>query len=267
MPSRVPAYVEGMPSSRAAEMNGSDTPEAYRPPLAATGRLRKMNDSPEDRTAKWLVGDRLACVLHLGDTSLAYQLAEQGHEVVVAGDDVTASRHEDIQYVRSRGERLPFLADAFDVVIAPEMREAPTALAEYARVLRPDGLLSTISQRYDDSIPWMRKLREITGDRGAPTTPVDTFSASGLFHEPETHEFGTWEKLDLPGLMRFAEATRHPSVGESALSQVRDLFMSYGAQTGFLRLRHETFCVRAKVDKTSMDHEAEPPDTMLLDFR
>lgn len=267
MPSRVPAYVEGMPSSRAAEMNGSDTPEAYRPPLPPTGSLREMNDSAEDRTAKWLVGDRLACVLHLGDTPLAYRLVEQGHEVVVAGDDVTASRHEDIQYVRSRGERLPFLAHAFDVVIAPELREAPTALAEYARVLRPDGLLSTISQRYDDSIPWMRKLREITGDRGQAATPVDTFSASGLFHEPETHQFGTWEKLDLPGLMRFAAATRHPSVAEADLSQVRDLFMSHGAQTGFLRLRRETLCVRARVDKSAMEHEVEPPDTMLLDFR
>ncbi len=226
-----------------------------------------MTDSANDRTAKWLVGDRLACVLHLGDGALAYQLAEQGHEVVVAGDDVTASRHEDILYVRSRGERLPFLADAFDVVIAPELREAPTALAEYARVLRPDGLLSTVTQRYDDSIPWMRKLREITGDRVDPPTPVDTFTASGLFHEAETHEFSTWEKLDLPGLLRFAEATKHPSVGETAMSHVRDLFMSYGSQTGFLRLRHETSCVRARVDKSSLTVEAEPPDTMLVDFR
>ena len=206
-------------------------------------------------------------MLHLGDGALAYELAEQGHEVVVAGDDVTASRHDDIQYLRTRGERLPFVADAFDVVIAPELREAPTALAEYARVLRPDGLLSTVSQTYDDSIPWMRKLREITGDRNAPPTPVDTFTASGLFHEPETHEFGTWEKLDLPGLMRFAEATKHPSVDQSALSQVRDLFISYGAQTGFLRLRHETTCVRARVDKSSLTVDAEPPDTMLVDFR
>lgn len=226
-----------------------------------------MTDTPQDRTAKWLVGDRLACVLHLGDGALAYELVEQGHEVVVAGDDVTASRHEDIQYVRTAGERLPFLSDAFDVVIAPEVREAPTALAEYARVLRRDGLLSTISQRYDHSIPWMRKLREITGDRDAPPTPVDTFTASGLFHEPETHEFGTWEKLDLPGLMRFAEATKHPSVSDAALSQVHDLFMSYGTQTGFLRLRHETSCVRARVDKSSLSVEAEPPDTMLVDFR
>ena len=226
-----------------------------------------MTNSPQDRTAKWLVGDRLSCVLHLGDGALAYQLAEQGHEVVIAGDDVTIRRHEDIQYVRVRGERLPFRPDAFDVVIVPERREVPTTLAEYARVLRPDGLLSTLTQRFDDSIPWMRKLREITGDRDAHATPVDTFTASGLFHVPETYEFGTWEKLDLPGLMRFAEATRHPSVSEAALSQVRDLFMSYGAQTGFLRLRHETSCVRAKVDKSGLTVDAEPPETMLVDFR
>jgi SAM-dependent methyltransferase len=226
-----------------------------------------MNESPQDRTAKWLVGDRLSCVLHLGDSSLAYQLAEQGHEVVIAGDDVTASRHPDIQYVRSRGERLPFLADAFDVVVVPELREAPTALAEYARVLRSDGLLSTISRKHDDSIPWMRKLREITGARDTVITHADTFTASGLFNEPETYEVGTWEKLDLPGLMRFAEETRHPTVGEAALAQVRDLFMSYGGQTGFLRLRHETVCVRARVDKAGMTQDVEPPDTMLLDFR
>lgn len=226
-----------------------------------------MNDSAEDRTAKWLVGDRLSCVLHLGDAQLAYQLAEQGHEVVVAGDDVTAARHPDIQYVRSRGERLPFLADAFDVVVVPELREAQTALAEYARVLRPDGLLSTTSRRHDDSIPWMRRLREITGARGAGAAHVDTFTASGLFGVPETYEVGSWEKLDLPGLLRFAEETKHPSVGEAALSQVRELFMTYGGQTGFLRLRHETQCVRARVDKAGMTQDAPPPDTLLLDFR
>jgi SAM-dependent methyltransferase len=227
-----------------------------------------VTESPEDRTAKWLVGDRLSCVLHLGDGSLAYRLVEQGHEVVVAGDDVTASRHPDIQYVRcAGGERLPFVGDAFDVVIVPELREAPTALSEYARVLRPDGLLSTVSRQHDDSIPWMRKLREITRARDSAPPQADTFSASGLFHEPEVHEVGSWEKLDLPGLLRFAEATKHPSVGEAALAQVRELFMSYGGQTGFLRLRHETTCVRARVDKSAMAHETEPPDTMLLDFR
>ena len=46
-----------------------------------------------------------------------------------------------------------------------------------------------------------------------------------------------------------------------------DLFLSYGGQTGFLRMRHETVCIRARVDKDAMSQDTEPPDTMLLDFR
>lgn len=226
-----------------------------------------MSEATQDRTAKWLVGDQLSCVLHLGDAALAYQLAEQGHEVVVAGDDVTTRRHPDIQYVRTSGERLPFLGDSFDAVIVPELREAPLALAEFARVLRPEGLLSTISRRHDDSIPWMRKLREITGARDERPTHADTFGASGLFRDPESLEHGSWEKLDLPGLLRFAEQTRHPSVGAGAMEQVRELFLAYGGQTGFLRMRHETVSLRARVDKTAMSHDVPPPDTVLLDFR
>lgn len=220
-----------------------------------------------DRSASWMVGDTLSCVLHLGDGSLAYLLADQGHEVVVAGDDVTQVRHPEIQYVRTQGERLPFGPEAFDVVIVPELRDAPTALAEYARVLRPSGLLSTITRSYDDSIPWMRKLRELIGDREPRHTPADTFTASGLFAEPENDEFGTWEQLDLPGLMRFAEQTKHPSVGDDALTRVRDLFVSYGGQTGTLRLRHQTRCLRAQVIKENLAPAVEPPDTTLLDFR
>lgn len=226
-----------------------------------------MTDSADDRTAKWLVGDRLSCVLHLGDGALAYQLAEQGHEVVIAGDDVTSRRHPEIQYVRTQGERLPFLARSFDCVVVPEVRDAPLALAEYARVLRTDGLLSTLSRRHDGSIPWLRKLREIIGARDEAPTPTDTFSASGLFHPPETVEAGTWERLDLPALLRFASEHRHPSVPESALSQVSELFERYGSQTGSLQLRTESMCLRARVDKTTMAEVEETSEIMLLDFR
>ncbi|MGH3458274.1 class I SAM-dependent methyltransferase [Aeromicrobium sp.] len=219
-----------------------------------------------ERTASWMVGETLSCVLHLGDGSLAYLLADQGHDVVVAGDDVTQTRHHEIQYVRSQGERLPFGPEAFDVVIVPELRDAPTALAEYARVLRPRGLLSTVTRTYDDSIPWMRKLREIIGDREPRHTPADTFTASGLFEEPEGDAFGTWEQLDLPGFIRFAEQTKHPSVDAEALTRVRDLFNSYGGQTGNLRLRHQTHCLRARVLKENLAQEAPPPDATLIDL-
>ena len=234
--------------------------------VLATGTDVSAGRTGVQRTAAWMVGEKLSCVLHLGDGSLAYLLADQGHDVVVAGDDVTTARHPEIQYVRTQGERLPFAPGSFDVVIVPELRDAPTALAEYARVLRTDGLLSTVTRAADDSIPWMRKLREIIGDRSARHTPADTFTASGLFAEPESDEFGTWEELDLPGLIRFAEQTKHPSVDDDALIRVRELFNSYGSQTGTLRLRHQTHCLRARVIKENLLEDAPPPDPTLIDL-
>lgn len=226
-----------------------------------------MNVPYADRTAKWLVGDQLAAVLHLGDNRLAFQLADQGHDVVVIGEELSGVRHPEISYVRASGPRLPFVANAFDVVIAQDVQRPASALAEFARVLRSGGLLSTISQSYDDSIPWLRKLREIIGHPEGSGEPVDTLGASGLFGQPERTDFGSWEQLDLDGLMRFAKSAMGPAAGEETLYRVRELFLSYGAQTGFLRLRHQTHCLRARVDKNSLPEEAEPPDTMLLDFR
>ena len=218
------------------------------------------------RAAAWLVGDTLSCVLHVGDAPMAYVLADQGHEVIVAGDDATQTRHPDIFYVRTQGERLPFGPGVFDVVIAPEVREAPTALAEYARILRPDGLLSTMTRTYDDSIPWMRKLAEMVAQRPVAQPPADTLAASGLFAEPEVEEFGTWEELDLAAALRFAAEVKGPTAGDEIFPAVRDLFNTYASNSGgMLRLRHQTHCLRARVISDGLANEPVPATT-LFDF-
>ena len=218
-----------------------------------------------ERAAAWLVGDTLSCVLHLGDAAMAYVLADQGHEVIVAGDDVTTSRHADIFYVRTRGERLPFGPESFDVVVAPQLRDSATALAEYARVLRPGGLVSTMSRTYDDSIPWMRRLHAVVGRRPEATPSADTLTASGLFAEPEVDEFGTWEELDLAGALRFAADVKGPTAGDEIYPAVRELFTSYASQSGTLRMRHQTHCLRARVNRENLLEEPTP-ETTLLDF-
>lgn len=223
-----------------------------------------MDVIPAARAAQWLAGDRLSTILHLGDGPVAYELAEQGHEVTVLGDDATSVRHRDLNYVRSRGDLLPFRSNSFDVVITPFLEESPAALAEFARVLVPGGLISTMSRRYDDSIPWMRRLRAITGDRDQPSAAVDTFSASGLFEPPEEELINAWEELDLARLLRFAEQTRQPAVPESALGAVHDLWREYASGSGSLRLRHETRCLRAVVDKSALAADPDPPDALLL---
>jgi SAM-dependent methyltransferase len=196
---------------------------------------------------------------------MAYVLADQGHEVIVAGDDVTAARHPDIFYVRTQGERLPFGPECFDVVVAPNMRDSATTLAEYARVLRPDGLLSTMTRSYDESIPWMRKLHAVVGRRPDGQPSADTLTATGLFGEPEVDEFGTWEELDLAGALRFAADVKGPTAGDEIFPAVRDLFTSYASQSGTLRMRHQTHCMRVRVVRENLPDEPTP-DTTLLDF-
>jgi len=225
-----------------------------------------MSAPYDDRTAKWLVGDRLSSVLHLGNHALANQLADQGHDVVVATDLLAHTEHREVSYVITSGDKLPFVGNVFDVVIASDVRRSQSELADIARVLKAGGLLSTISQTYDDSIPWLRKLRELVGDPTPQVSTVDTFTASGLFELPEISDFGSWEKLDMDALMAFAESTMVGAETGDTMARVRELFLSYGAQTQSLRLRHQTHCLRARVIKENLPVEAEPPDTMLLDF-
>lgn len=219
-----------------------------------------------ERVAKWLVGGRLSSVLHVGDGSLAYHLSRQGHEVVVAGPNVERSRSDEITYVRSSAERLPFAPSTFDAVVVPQLSDATTVLAEHARVLRPGGLLSTVARTYDDTVPWMRRLREIVGTRPATDPPVRALVASGLFETPEVEEFAAWEELDLGALLQFARATGRPHLAEHELAAVHALFTADAGHTGSLRLRHRTQCVRARVDKADVPQEA-PPETFLLDLR
>lgn len=107
---------------------------------------------------KWLVGDRLSTILHIGDGPLAYSLSEQGHDVTIVGDDVSQVRNDEVTYVRAHVEALPFTSNSFDAVIVPQLDSSPSVLAQYARVLTPHGYLSAMSRRYDDALPWVRKL-------------------------------------------------------------------------------------------------------------
>ena len=86
---------------------------------------------------KWLVGDRLSTILHIGDGPLAYSLSEQGHDVTIVGDDVTQVRNEEVAYVKAHPESLPFTSNSFEAVIAPHLDASPSVLAQYARARPP----------------------------------------------------------------------------------------------------------------------------------
>lgn len=210
------------------------------------------------------MGERLSTVLHIGDGPVAYELSEQGHEVTIAGSDVSAIRNDELTYVKADPDRLPFASNSFDVVVVPRMETTPAVLGQYARVLVADGLIATMARRYDESIPWMRKLRAITGEPPAVPAPVDTFTASGLFDRLEQRNFNDWQELDLATLMLFAEQTRAPHVSVDRLGSVHQLWQEYSQSTGSLRLRHETTCLRARVVKSALASEPDPPEVPLI---
>lgn len=221
--------------------------------------------SGAERAATWMVGGRLSSVLHLGDGPMAYVLSQAGHDVVVAGEDVIGRRDRDVQYVRTSAERLPFAASSFDALIAPSLEESPAILAEYARVLRCGAFLATMHRVHDVTVPWVRRLHDLVGH--TPRRPEDAHApaASGLFETVESTDVGAWEELDLPGLLRFAEQLRGPSVRGDLTSAVRDLFREYGGQTNTLRLRHTTTCLRTR-NLTEDEPEPAVPETVLLDL-
>lgn len=220
------------------------------------------------RAAKWLVGERLACVLHVGDGSLAYLLSDQGHEVVIAGGDVTARRHRDLAYVRAEPKSLPFAERSFDAVVVPRLDGPRAGLDEVARVLRPGGLVSAIDRVDDESIPWLRRLRDIVGHRARPALSGDALERSGLFETHEVQDLTTWAALDRAGVQQYARATAEGAVDDATMASVHELFSENAGHTGTLRLRQITRCVRARVAKEPGPVRSRPPtETMLLDFR
>lgn len=226
-----------------------------------------MEADANHEAAKWLVGGRLASVLHLGDRTLAYLLAEQGHDVTVAAPDLTRRRHENISYVRASADHLPFCPRAFNVVAVADLgRLSSSSLADIARILTVDGLLTTAATHYDSSVPWMARVHEIVGYDDAAPAQLNRIAASGLFHPAEERDFTHWDKVDLPGLLAFAERLVGTDLTPDARERLTALFSSYGAQTGELRVQRRTRYVRVRVDKDALPADVEPDGLTIFEL-
>ena len=187
--------------------------------------------------------------------------------MVVAGADVTSRRHRDLSYVRATSTGLPFAGESFDAVLAPRFAGPGVDLDEVARVLRPGGLVSAIDRVDDETIPWVRRLRDIVGHRERPGLTVEALERTGLFEPAEVHDVTTWAVLDRAGLQQYARATASGPVDDATMAEVHELFSRNAGHTGSLRLRQITRCARSRVVKDPSTRPRATPETMLLDFR
>jgi SAM-dependent methyltransferase len=128
-----------------------------------------------------------------------------------------------VPMVDAGAEAIPATAAAFDLVTVAQAFhwfDAPVALAEIARVLRPGGMLALIWNEREESDPVMAEFsRIISWDERRPLRDVAHYSPAiertGLFHAPEHHRFGHIERVSRQTLVEMAASRSYVNVMES----------------------------------------------------
>jgi SAM-dependent methyltransferase len=157
--------------------------------------------------AAWLVGgDRPRRVVDLGAGTgkLTRVLAGLGHDVV-AVEPLGPMRAQllasvpGIECVEGSAERIPLPEGSADAVVAAQAFhwfDAPVALAEIARVLRPGGALGLVWNARDEAEPWVARLSALLDESAwVPLAPPE-IAASGLYGEVESETFRHAQRLD-----------------------------------------------------------------------
>ncbi len=181
---------------------GSDTYERARPgyPDAAVAHLAEIAG----------IGAASRVLdLAAGTGKLTRQLQERGAACLAiepSGSmrEVFTMTVHGVPLVAGTAERLPVATGAFDAVVVAQAFhwfDAPVALAEIARVLRPGGWLGLIWNERDETDPMVAELVRISKwDRSAPYPVGMDFGSvigrSGLFGPVERTKYGWVQWLE-----------------------------------------------------------------------
>jgi SAM-dependent methyltransferase len=135
-----------------------------------------------------------------------------------------------------------------------------TALAEFARVLRPDGRLALLWNSRDVKIPWVRKLGMIIGDQDAAIDVPDSLVRSTQFGYVEETSFRHWQTVNRDSLVdmalsRSTIATLETGERDRKLAEVRALYDDYGRGADGMQLPWIARCFRA----TTIEHHWSVP--------
>ena len=158
--------------------------------------------------------------------------------------------------VGARAEELPFedtSVDAITVAAAFHWFDAPSALAEFARVLRPGGGLGLVWNVRDPRAPIQRELDELLEPHAGPVSHVRNFEAASYFPASsfgplERAEFEHEQRFDADGLVERVTSMSFVAIlpddeREELLARVRALGRRYDAPFAF-PYRTEVFVSR-----------------------
>lgn len=209
----------------------------------------------------WLVGRTPQRVLELGAGAgkLTQALVSRGHTVTATDPSAPMLHrlveHLDVPAAQCVAENLPFRAGSFDLVVVAQAFhwfDVEPALTEIARVLRVGGSLSLVWNYRDERVPWVRRLSEVIGAEPHAGDVAAMLATTADFAPPEHTSFRFWQNLDGPGLVdmvasRSYVAALSDAEREPLLTQVRELYDSYGRGPHGLRLPYTTECYRTRL--------------------
>lgn len=221
---------------------------------------------------EWMVGRRGSTVVELGAGTgkLTDVLLGLGHDVL-ATDPLEEMlqhlllRHPDARTATAPAEQIPAATRSVDAVVAAQAFhwfDAPAALREVARVLRPEGRIALAWNVRDERVPWVRKLGEIIGRSRQDEDPTDVLVSSGLFGYVEQETFRHWQPLRKAKLRdlvasRSDVAVLDPMARDRVLRKVDELFDDYDRGPDGLLLPYVTHCYRAVVRPRGLIEEPE----------
>ncbi|NNG20915.1 class I SAM-dependent methyltransferase [Naumannella sp. ID2617S] len=220
----------------------------------------------------WMVPGDQRRVLDVGsgNGSFAAMIARAGHRVSCVDSNPErvrriADRLPGGMHVVAQAESLPFASGSFDVVTVQESltRFAPgLALAEFARVLRPDGHLAVVFNSRDDTVPWVKRFARLLqehdptamqGEYGTDT--IAELERSPYFPQIEVKSFRNWIPIDRQGLLRMVRS--RPALAalpedrlSELLGRVAALYDDAARPPEPLLLPFQATCRRALVDQS-----------------
>jgi SAM-dependent methyltransferase len=166
---------------------------------------------------EWLLGAEPLDVVDLaaGTGKLTRVLIDAGHRVRAVEPlsemrAVLAKSAPEAELIEGTAEGIPLASRSTDGVLvgaAFHWFDHERALAEIARVLRPQGVLGLLGNGFDNSVSWMESLRERLGSRvpgPPPSRWPDPARLEEIFESVERREFRHEQSIDLAGLRDLA---------------------------------------------------------------
>ena len=207
-----------------------------------------------------MVGTAPVRILDLaaGTGRLTELLLADGHRVLAVDPAVPMLAHLtdrlDTPAVAGAAEQIPVRDQVFDAVVVAQAFhwfDHERAVPEIYRVLKPGGVVATVWNLRDETVPWVRRLGRVIGSDGQRRRP-DPGGALGLhgFGPVQRRQFRTWQRLDRDGLLDLVSSRSYVAVlgADERARVLADAGALYDSQRGDplgLSLPYNTHCFRA----------------------